>query len=67
MSFDVDIFVDNLSKTELYSLTKPQLKLAADKVVNMNPMLKSRVMLDYLFQRSNFHQITVKLRSDNLN
>jgi len=33
MSFDVDTFVDNPSKMELYSQTKPQLKLVADKIV----------------------------------
>ena len=33
MSFDADTFVDNPSKMELYSLTKPQLKLVADKIV----------------------------------
>ena len=32
MSFDVDNFVANPSKTELYGLAKPQLKQVADKI-----------------------------------
>ena len=32
MSFDADTFVGNPLKMELYSLTKPQLKLVADKI-----------------------------------
>ena len=32
MLFDVDTFVANLSKMELYGLTKPQLKQVVDKI-----------------------------------
>ena len=32
MLFDVDRFVANPSKTELYGLTKPQLKQVVDKI-----------------------------------
>ena len=32
MSFDIDHFVANLSKMELYGLTKPQLKQVVDKI-----------------------------------
>ena len=55
MSFDVNSFVDNPSKTELYSLTKPQLKLVADKIVieyeyNVKKAELRQAILDYFVE-----------------
>ena len=83
MSFDVNSIIDNLSKMELYSLTKPQLKLVADKIVieyesNTKKAELRQAILDYLFgedlipeeqppPRNNLPQVTENWRSDDLN
>jgi len=76
---NVDTFVDNPSKTEYYSLTKPQLKLVADKIVveyEFNTkkaelcqakLYWTTLLRKTLFQRSNLPQVTVNSRSDDLN
>ena len=55
MSFDVNTFVGNPSKTELYGLTKPQLKLVADKVEieyesNAKKVELRQAILDYFIE-----------------
>ena len=55
MSFDVNTFVGNPSKTELYGLTKPQLKLIADKVEieyesNAKKVELRQAILDYFIE-----------------
>ena len=55
MSFDVNTFVGNPSKTELYGLTKPQLKLVADKVEieyesNAKKVELCQAILDYFIE-----------------
>jgi len=46
VSFDVDIFVDNPSKTELYSLTKHQLKLVVECEPNTKKAELCQAILD---------------------
>lgn len=55
LSFDVNTFVGNLSKTELYGLTKPQLKLVADTVKiacvpNAKKVELRQAILDYFIE-----------------
>jgi len=74
MSFDVNTFACDPSKTELYSLTKPQLKLIADKLkIEYDSSAKKvelrqiTVLRRTLYLRSSLQRAVVLLKSRELN
>ena len=55
MSFDIERFVANPSKTELFTLTKPQLKQVVDKLeivceINAKKIELRTLVLDYFIE-----------------